>query len=628
MSKSMEREYVSVLDALKRRGNNLSGTWPERGEANRLEPDCWPTIQPRFKIPAGAKVFTIGSCFARNIENRSAAMGFQIPSVAATRNNYEFLDGGGLALDVYTPTAMLQELLWTKRILDRDDTPTGDDVLPLLLPVGRPDRFIDIHTRRDPGTGYSLEKQIQRRKIMYKINREAFFCDLAVITLGLIETWWDLESNQTIEFHPRMARHPQRDRFAFRRLNFEEAFRATERAISLLLEDPSRRILLTTSPVPIHQTFTEDDVIVANMFSKSVLRTVAGTIAEQHDRVDYFPSYEIVMLTKRAEVWTNDLIHVESAFVGQIMARVISHYVDDHQASAEYGEWVKFAELVQHAQFEEARPYYERLVGELNAATASTVYLTVAEYEMATGRIDDGRGHLSYAVENDENGALFNCLDYFRAARLYRALDEPGQVEPMFRKAAELCKNPVVMNAVISTVRSMHWEAEAGFLIKEAERLFPDDYTVLSTLAGHQHERGNMGEYHRLKQLAFAVGDEPPQLWAYTHELEKAGELDTAIELMLRSDERSTDPDIFRRLASLLMRQKQHELAEKIIDRRLDRVPGDASALGLKAIVCSARGRRAEALEVGIKALEAGTELVGVKRLVERLRRQPNLRKA
>jgi tetratricopeptide (TPR) repeat protein len=363
------------------------------------------------------------------------------------------------------------------------------------------------------------------------------------------------------------------------------------------------------------------------MFSKSVLRTVAGTIAEQHDRVDYFPSYESVMLTKRAEVWTNDLIHVESAFIGQIMARVVSHYVDDHQTSAEYGEWVKFGELVQHAQFEEARPYYERLVGELNAATASTVYLTVAEYEIATGQIDDGRDHLAYAFESAKNGAPFNFLDYFRAARLYRALDEQGQVEPMYRKAAELCKNPVVMNVVIATLRGMHWEAEAEFMMKEAERLFPDDYSVLSTLARHYHERENMDEYHRLKQLAFDVGDEPLQLWGYTQELEKAGKLDTAIELMLRSDERSTDPDIFRRLASVLIREKQHDLAEKIIDRRLDRVPGDASALGLKAIVCSALGRRKEALEVGIKALEAGTELAGVKPLVERLRQRPNLRK-
>lgn len=53
-------------------------------------------------------------------------------------------------------------------------------------------------------------------------------------------------------------------------------------------------MLLTVSPVPLTATATDNHILPAAIYSKSVLRAVAGDMAEDNDDVFYFPSYEII----------------------------------------------------------------------------------------------------------------------------------------------------------------------------------------------------------------------------------------------------------------------------------------------------------------------------------------------
>jgi hypothetical protein len=48
------------------------------------------------------------------------------------------------------------------------------------------------------------------------------------------------------------------------------------------------------SPVPLAATATDAHVLPATIYSKSVLRAVAGELANEFRNVDYFPSYEII----------------------------------------------------------------------------------------------------------------------------------------------------------------------------------------------------------------------------------------------------------------------------------------------------------------------------------------------
>jgi len=87
------------------------------------------------------------------------------------------------------------------------------------------------------------------------------------------------------------------------------------------------RVVLSVSPVPMAATHRPMDVIVANSYSKSLLRTVAENICTKYDWVDYYPSYESVMLSDRKLAWEADLIHVTSDIVSLNVGRMVDRYL-------------------------------------------------------------------------------------------------------------------------------------------------------------------------------------------------------------------------------------------------------------------------------------------------------------
>jgi hypothetical protein len=82
-----------------------------------------------------------------------------------------------------------------------------------------------------------------------------------------------------------------------------------DEAIGALIEAGTDKILLTVSPVPLTKTFTNEDAVVANSYSKSVLRVCAQELKERHPEVDYFPSFEIVS-SCGLDSFKEDNIHV------------------------------------------------------------------------------------------------------------------------------------------------------------------------------------------------------------------------------------------------------------------------------------------------------------------------------
>ena len=53
-------------------------------------------------------------------------------------------------------------------------------------------------------------------------------------------------------------------------------------------------VLLTVSPVPLTATASGKHVLLSTVYSKSILRSVAEYFSSSNQRIDYFPSYEIV----------------------------------------------------------------------------------------------------------------------------------------------------------------------------------------------------------------------------------------------------------------------------------------------------------------------------------------------
>jgi tetratricopeptide (TPR) repeat protein len=305
---------------------NKHSSW--RKAKDRLGDEVWPAMNPSFQIHAGAKVFTIGSCFARNIEEHLQRLGFSIPTLRFQARKEEWPARANGILNKYTPAAIFQEIDWARKIFTRDGVATESDSTAFLFPC--PDgSCIDLNLGRY--TPVTRERFFQRRAELYDVFREVFSSDYVVITLGLIEAWFDRENGIYLQEAPVKKDFDNvRPRFGFHVLTYEQSRQFIQDTIDIIRKlNPNAKFLITTSPIPLAHTFTELDVIIANSHSKSVLRAVAGEVSATNESVDYFPSYESVMLARSGDIWKPDRLHVTDAFVGKIVARLTDAYCTD-----------------------------------------------------------------------------------------------------------------------------------------------------------------------------------------------------------------------------------------------------------------------------------------------------------
>ena len=87
------------------------------------------------------------------------------------------------------------------------------------------------------------------------------------------------------------------------------------------------RQLITVSPVPLTATASDQHVLVATMYSKSVLRAVAGQLYADHRDLDYFPSYEIIAAhPSRGFFFEGNLRSVSPAGVETVMRSFFSEH--------------------------------------------------------------------------------------------------------------------------------------------------------------------------------------------------------------------------------------------------------------------------------------------------------------
>jgi len=74
-------------------------------------------------------------------------------------------------------------------------------------------------------------------------------------------------------------------------------------------------------------TFSTEDIVLANTYSKSLLQTVAQQWTAIHQNFHYFPSYEIVLNSDRASTWEQDLRHVKGKVTNRIMDIFLNTYL-------------------------------------------------------------------------------------------------------------------------------------------------------------------------------------------------------------------------------------------------------------------------------------------------------------
>ncbi len=323
---------LSFAEASRRKGSNKHARWKDI--AADLDSELWPRVQPSFRIRPGETVFTIGSCFARNIEANLQALGCRVPMLDFRLPPNEYDGAPHAAMNRFHPPAFRQCLEWTAAIRDRDGVVTWADCEPLAFNLGER-RWFDL----DMATALAVpqERFIERRQHIYDIFSQAFDAEAMMITPGLIEAWRDLKTGLYTYGAPNQkAMLEDADRWQFEVLPFARCLEDMVATIDVVRSrNPGVKILVTTSPVPLGVTFSGRDIAIANARSKAVLRTVCEEVVSLREQVDYFPSYEIVTLSNPAQVWKSDRLHVSSDFIGKIVSYMLGHYLEGVDAAAQ-----------------------------------------------------------------------------------------------------------------------------------------------------------------------------------------------------------------------------------------------------------------------------------------------------
>jgi len=178
-----------------------------------------------------------------------------------------------------------------------------------------------VHPFKDPTKVFRTLAELRSWSERLDRAAEELFstADVVIVTLGLIEGWWDPKTGN----HFRQIPHPVPHAAGvgeFRRLTVAEIVEDLTKIRARLREHGGAELILTVSPVPLLATFTPSDVRVANTESKARLRAAVSEFIDAFSDVHYFHSYEIVETSeRRSDFMLEDGRHVVPRAVDYIV---------------------------------------------------------------------------------------------------------------------------------------------------------------------------------------------------------------------------------------------------------------------------------------------------------------------
>lgn len=283
----------------------------------------------KFSISPQDRIVTAGSCFAQHIARKLRASGFNFcdyepapplfPKDKHSQYNYGVYSAR--YCNIYTIRQLLQTYERAFGLRESTDSIWHGE-------HGFQDAFRPVV---EPAPFSTEEDLLHSRRSHLSAVRKVFEnSDLFVFTLGLTEGWVSKEDGSVYPLCPgTVGGQFDKDLYEFINFGFSENYSDMMLFIEHLKKrNPSVKILLTVSPVPLTATKADDNVMVATSYSKSVLRAVAGQVASEHDFVDYFPSYEIISAPPmRGMFYEPNMRSVTPAGVDFVM----SHFFSEHR---------------------------------------------------------------------------------------------------------------------------------------------------------------------------------------------------------------------------------------------------------------------------------------------------------
>ena len=305
----------------------------------------------KFPIGESEKIATAGSCFAQNVAIYLKKNGFSVldvepapPSLSEkVAKNFGYKIYSARYGNIYTIRQLLQ--------LTQDADASHADASDVWEKNGR--YFDALRPNIEPQGFDSVDETLTLRKYHLSRVKELFSSmDVFIFTLGLTEAWVDKRNGRVFPTAPgTIAGEYDPDIYAFHNFGYNEIYDDFVTFIDLVRKwNPDFKVILTVSPVPLTATASDDHVLLATMYSKSVLRAVAGDLARKHDFIDYFPSYEMI-----ASPWSKGFFfesNMRSVNTGGV-ASVMRIFFDQHGHANGSGEQM---ELNARAGREKRRP--------------------------------------------------------------------------------------------------------------------------------------------------------------------------------------------------------------------------------------------------------------------------------
>jgi hypothetical protein len=289
-----------------------------------------PVVSAAFTLSSTDKVATAGSCFAQHISRHLSAIGFNfyvtedahpiVRDVVKTDYNYGVYTAR--YGNIYTSRQLLQLFRRAyKQFFPADDVWKRSD-----------NRFVDPFRPQICPEGYFSDDELRAdREHHLTCVRKAFEnLDVFIFTLGLTETWYSKQDGAVFPICPGVAGGAyDESRYGFVNLRVADVVADMGSFITLLRGvNPTARVLLTVSPVPLIATAENRHVLVSTTYSKSALRAACEDITAEHENAFYFPSYEIITGSfSRGRYYAANARDVTEEGVEHVMNLFMKYYV-------------------------------------------------------------------------------------------------------------------------------------------------------------------------------------------------------------------------------------------------------------------------------------------------------------
>lgn len=304
--------------------------------ATQASEDLDPVVNPKFGISPEDRVATAGSCFAQHIARTLKASGFHYFVPEAAPDGVEDQEAKARNYGVFS--ARFGNIYTVRQLLQLIERVEGKyRPLESAWP-GRSGSLVDPYRPQIEPEGFDSEEALQASRDVHfaAVRRMLREMDVFVFTLGLTEGWRARQDGAVFPLAPGVAGGAMDpDRYEFVNFDVDSIRQDLHEVIAHLKRiNPTLRIILTVSPVPLIATFEPRHALVSTTYSKAVLRVVADEMWRRYDHVDYFPSYEIITgAYNRGAYYADDLREVREEGVAHVMRTFMRHYAGNGQAA-------------------------------------------------------------------------------------------------------------------------------------------------------------------------------------------------------------------------------------------------------------------------------------------------------